>query len=456
MNMENVAGERVSAVPPSATEVRALPPLSLRTNFAWTLAGTTIYGLAQWGMIIALTKLGTAQLVGRFAIAQALSAPVVMFTNLQLRIVQATDARNEYRVGDYLTLRSAMSVLALLIIAAVAIVGPYRPEVRPVILLVGAAKCVESISDVIHGLWQKHERLDLSAISMTIKGPTSLAVMCFVMAATHSIVWAVVGMLATWTTVLLTYDVTYLWRMVRSRPWIERPVLVRGLRSPGRLTAMRSLAMLALPLGVVGLLDSLNVNVPRYSIERALGEAALGHFAAMAYIVVAGNMVVNALAQSAAPRLARHYVDDLAAFVRLRWQLVRFGLALGATGVILAYLVGRPLLTALYRAEYAAHADAFVWLMGAAGIGYVARFLVGSMTAARRFRAQAPLYALTLITVAGLSMLLVPRYQLVGAAWAICGCMTVLLIGAIIVNIQAVRQRRPGEERVADVAARRV
>jgi O-antigen/teichoic acid export membrane protein len=453
MSIENASDGRIAAMPSSATEARALPPLSLRTNFAWTLAGTAVYGGAQWGMLIVLAKLGSAEMVGRYALALALSAPIVMFTNLQLRIVQATDARSEYRLGDYLGLRFLMSALALLVIAVIALVGRFRPEVRLVILIVGGAKCIESISDVIHGLWQKHERLDLSAISMIIKGTTSLAAMSLLMAATHSVTWAVVGLFAAWSTVLLTYDVGNLWRMARARPRTEAPSLVQGLRAPGRLQAMRSLALLALPLGVVGLLDSLNVNVPRYFIAHRLGEAALGHFAAMAYIMVAGNMVVNALAQSAAPRLARHYVEDLRAFRRLRWQLVRVGLALGGGGVVAAIAFGRQFLTTLYRPEYAAHAPAFVWIMAAAGVGYLARFLVASMTAARRFRDQAPLYALTLTAVAALCAVLVPRFHLLGAAWAVCGAMVVLLLGAIAINVQVTRERRAGEER-ADVAAR--
>jgi O-antigen/teichoic acid export membrane protein len=42
-----------------------------------------------------------------------------------------------------------------------------------------------------------------------------------------------------------------------------------------------------LPLGVVAALVLLNTNIPRYFIERYLGEWELGIFAALAYIMVA-------------------------------------------------------------------------------------------------------------------------------------------------------------------------
>ncbi len=207
------------------------------------------------------------------------------------------------------------------------------------------------------------------------------------------------------------------------------------------MLVLGQLAWLSLPLGVVGLLDSLNMNLPRYLIERSLGEAALGHFAAMAYVIVAGNMVVAALAHSAAPRLSRRYVRDVAAFKRLVWKLVQFGAALSAFGLLVALVAGRQVLTVLYRAEYGAHADVFAWLMLAAGLGYVARFLVCSMTAARYFKAQAPLYAGALLVLGGLSFWLIPPFGLLGAAWAICAGMLVLLLGSALVNVHAVRAR---------------
>ena len=40
---------------------------------------------------------------------------------------------------------------------------------------------------------------------------------------------------------------------------------------------------------------SLNANMPRYFIEHYMVEGALGYFAAMAYIFVAGNTVMAAL-----------------------------------------------------------------------------------------------------------------------------------------------------------------
>src|SRR5262249_180205 len=85
-----------------AGRVEPVPPL--RRNFKWAFAANLIYALCQWGMLSVLAKAGSAAVVGQFSLGLAISAPVFMFTNFNLRSVQATDARSEFEFGDYFTL----------------------------------------------------------------------------------------------------------------------------------------------------------------------------------------------------------------------------------------------------------------------------------------------------------------------------------------------------------------
>ena len=105
----------------------AAPPL--RVSFSWTLAGNVVYAATQFGVLSVLAKLGSAAVVGQYALALAIAAPVFMFTNLQLRGVQATDARQEFGFPDYFTLRTLSTVAGLLAIGAPGRLGV--PRARP-------------------------------------------------------------------------------------------------------------------------------------------------------------------------------------------------------------------------------------------------------------------------------------------------------------------------------------
>src|ERR1017187_7483394 len=112
----------------------------LRTTFTWTLVGNTVYAGCQWGMISFLARLGSTSAVGQFALAFAVTAPIFMLTNLFLRGVQATDARSEFRFGDYFTLRVIGTGAALLIVSGSMLFTHFDLMTRAVIMLVALAK----------------------------------------------------------------------------------------------------------------------------------------------------------------------------------------------------------------------------------------------------------------------------------------------------------------------------
>jgi O-antigen/teichoic acid export membrane protein len=417
--------------------MQQLKPLTLRRNFSWTFTGNLIYAASQWGMLVVLAKLGSPEMVGQFTLGLAVTAPVIMFTNLQLRGIQATDAKGDYVFSDYLGLRLIGTGLALLIIAGITLKAGYRWETSLVILTIALAKAFESISDVFYGLIQQHERMDRIAIALMIKGPLSLLLLGIGVSVTGSVVGGAIGLAIAWGLVLFGWDLRN-GRLIlnNSSHQKEEPDLLVTDAEPvkgqnpwyprwHRKTLVK-LVWLALPLGFVMMLISLNTNIPRYFIERYLGERELGIFAAMSYLMVVGSMVVSALAESASPRLAKYYAGgNSTAFRTLMLKLVGVGLMLGTAGVFVAVVAGKPILTLLYKPEYAERADLFAWLMVAAGMGYVSSFLGYGMTAARYFQVQMPLFVLVTGSSAIACFWLIPTQGVRGAAIA-------LIIGAIV------------------------
>ncbi len=388
--------------------------LSLRQNFSWTMLGNVTYAACQWGMLISLAKIGTPEMVGQFALGLAITAPIILFSNLQLRGVQATDACREYRFGNYLALRLATTFLAAVIIVAVAAAGGYPRDVRLTIVFVGLAKCFEALSDVFYGLFQQAERMDCISLSMIIKGCLSLAVFIIAVFLTHRVWAGAAALSATWALVLALYDVPNGANLLNTKPrWAgvlpvwDRPTLVK-------------LARLSFPLGLTMMLISLNTNIPRYFIQHYWGERELGFFAAAAYLIVAGTTVVSALGQSASPRLANHYAArENALFKTLLAKLIGVGAALGLSGIVLSLVAGRLILALLYSKEYAEMAGVFSWIMAAAAIAYVASLLGYALTATRRFAIQPFLFAVVAFLNGLMCLALVPRHGPTGAAWAI-------------------------------------
>jgi O-antigen/teichoic acid export membrane protein len=169
--------------------------LSLRRNVSWTTVGNILYALCQWGVLTIIAKTGTPAMVGMFALGLAITAPVIQLANLQLRGIQATDARNEYAFSDYFTLRLITTALAVAVGAGIAVVGDRTRETTAVIALIVLAKAVDAISDVFYGHFQQRERMDVIARAQVANGILSVAFVAAGLLLTDSIVVGVGGYL---------------------------------------------------------------------------------------------------------------------------------------------------------------------------------------------------------------------------------------------------------------------
>src|SRR5882672_7719316 len=89
----------------------------LRTDFTWVLSGNLLYSACQWGIVVALAKLGNPEQVGEYALGLAVSAPIVLFANLQLRALLVSELRDRFTFGQYLTFRLVSLGAALLLVA---------------------------------------------------------------------------------------------------------------------------------------------------------------------------------------------------------------------------------------------------------------------------------------------------------------------------------------------------
>jgi O-antigen/teichoic acid export membrane protein len=406
------------------------PPL--RISFSWTLAGNAVYSACQFGMLSVLAKLGSALIVGQYALGLAVTAPVFMLTNLQLRGVQATDARYEYEFADYFTLRLISALLGTLTIFLVTAFAVHDRPTKAIILLIAVTKAIETISDVIAGHLQKCERLDQVARALMIRGTVSVAIFAAVFFLTRNLIATLAALTLSWLTVIGLYDFRVVSRLLRQHKRFFR----------FSLDTQKSLLSTSWPLGVVMMLASLNINAPRYILEQKLGTADLGIFASLAYLLTAINLIVLALGQSVCTRMARLFADcDIPQFKALLGKLILFATILGVTALGMTLIIGRPVLTFVYRPEYAEHVNLLLLMLVDATLVAIGAFVGFGMTAARCFRPQLPIMAATVATTVIFTLVLIPRFGLMGAGYGLLIASLVRVVAGYLVLNSALRRQ---------------
>lgn len=380
--------------------------LSGRVNFTWNLAGKVAYAGSKAFLLVLIAKLGTPEMVGQYSLAFAMTAPMFMLADLDLRSVLATDAKGQYEFGHYMGLRLLCTFAAFLAVATLAFLRG-DTETGLVLMLVGLSRGFEAAGDIVYGLFQREERLDRLGISLMLKGTLSVLLTGLLIWRFDSLVMGTAGLAAAFMLVLLCYDLPAARDFTHVRP-------IFNLRISFYLTR------LCLPLGLVLLFVSLNKNMPQYFIEAFQGSDMLGYFAAAAYIVTTGSLAVSALGQSHNARLAKLFCSgDIRGFSRLLRGMLVLTVAMSLCMLCGAALFGKYILTLLYSPEYAAHSDVFTLIVGAGGIAYAGETAQYALTATRRFRVQPFAYGCVLLFSLAANALLVPFYGLWGAAWGL-------------------------------------
>jgi len=377
----------VSAETPGAFAFQQSERFSLRADFSWTFVGNVVYAAGQFAMLTILTKLLRPESVGQYALGLALVYPLMMLTNMQLRSVMNSAGAQATQFGDYLSLRLLMTSLALAVAFAITRILHYGTELTEVILMVGVAYGIETISDVFYARLQLHDRMAEISKSMMIRAVLSVLGMGIAVYLSRSLLWGVLAVVVARVLVLFAYDISRRTHNLERESAQSRD---NAVLSP-RFDTKEQVALLrcGLPLGVVVLLTTLSSSLPNFFIKHSLSERDLGIFSVISLTISVGNMAVVSLGQAAFTRLARSYVSrNSYEFDRLLGKLLLAGAAIGAAGMIVSQFAGREILTWIFRPEYAERADLLPWIMAAGAILFMAQFVGFGLTAAGFYYAQ--------------------------------------------------------------------
>lgn len=399
----------------------------LLSDFTWTLLGNGIFAACQWGIIIILAKLATAEVVGQYSFSQGILTPVLMLAAFNLRVAVASDLKNEFTNREYVGFRLLTLTVGIIAAVLVALSTARSHMVVAIVAIVGVTQAAELTSDMLYGIHQRGGDLVRPATSMMVKGVIGLMALTAGIYWGHNVLLGLACLTATRAAILLLYDI---------RGTIPNRENVGRWRAYFQWRRHLQLYKVVFFLGLLSLFSTLISMIPRYFIELSLGPRELGVFTAITSLTAIGLMPVGALGSAAFVRLARAFTAlQSNEVLKILGVLLALSFAIGSCGIIAAYSAGPQILTLLFRPEYAARSDLFLIVMIMGAIMFLSASLGISLSAARIFRRQASLLA-SVGVIEGLACwILVPRMGLSGAVLSCLGAATVQFIGTAYILI---------------------
>lgn len=403
---------------------RVNPP-SKAYCFVVFLTSSLIYAACQWGVLIVLARAGHPAQVGTFSYALAFSAPVVMFSRLNMRTALATDRNARFTFEQYFWTRLTLVCASLPFLLALSAARGHDIELWTAIAGVALFKSIESISDILQGRLHQKSLIRRIGLGTSLRGVTLFVVISVAAMMSPTIIPGVAAVSVAWLLILVL---------------IEWPRTFQK-RQRNVVSARPSLAMIKmmLPSGFVMLLASLSINVPTYVIESRLGISAVGFYGVVAQFLAAGGLIMTALAQASTTEITAAYHSGRNAYLNAIGRNVAISAALGVTVVLFADLFGEPLLWILYGQEYEHLSELLVLIAIAMAFGFLASTFGLCITVARRFSLEMLAQGVSCAAVATVAYLWVPVLGVDGGGWAlVAGAVVrvVLFIAIVIYDIK--------------------
>ncbi len=310
---------------------------SLQKNMLWNAAGNAIYLGAQWLITIFVTILDGFSDAGVLSIAMSLSATFQTLALFGIRNYQVSDAEGKYSDTNYVSFRFFCCVASLVVCIAASLIGGYRGQTLLAVFLFMLFRLAECYSDVLHGVAQNRDRLDIAGKSFALKGAGILLAFFLPYYFTRHLNLALAAMALVALAVTLCYDI----------PATKKLSDFRFFDSFGHC---KYLALTALPLCVYQFLYAAVASLPKLILGKMSGEVMLGAYSS----IYAPAMLL----QSASGYL---YIPFATKFTSL-WKAQKrrnFAVLFVKLSLAIAALFGAVLVLAQFFGEWA-----LVWVFG--------------------------------------------------------------------------------------------
>ena len=452
--------------------------LKITRNLTWVFAGNTATAAAQWGIVVILTRFSGPEVLGAYVLGLSVSSVSFALANLELRTLFVTDQAKLIPFATYFKLRAITGAVTLLVLGLLAWFWPYSNDMdvhgiqmRAAIVAVALVKSLDGFSDVIYAQLQSLETMTSIGQSQLGKAILSLCFLGITLAFVQNQMWAIGALVVPSAFVLLFHDLPIL-RIISSsaNPGLnlttsskvhaqngapaaveisQDPGSFRGRRALCAFDEMMSLVRTGIPLAIVTTMVMLHSALPRFVVAGSMGKAEAGIMGALTYAAIAPNLLMVALGQSSVTTLVRSLAEkDRKEYLAGIFRLLVVAIILGSVTLIFGFFLGERILHLLYGQQFLGHENELLVFLGASAVGYVNTALGYGLSSSRVFAAQIPMMASVCLICFAASVILVPRWGLIGAAAAQLISMTAQLVlsAAMLASVSKCRFEHPFAE----------
>lgn len=409
---------------------------SKKEKYIWNMLGSFTNALSSMVLAIIVNRISGAELGGVFAFAFSNAQLMMTIGAFEVRPLQSTDINEKYMFSQYFTLRVLTCILMLLCNLCYIGIGGFTGVKGYTLFFVCFYKMMESFTDVFSGMYQQHDRIDLSGKVHTIRIICCTFGFFLILLTTDNLVAASVSLGLISLIVFFVYDL----RLFRIFETVKIGTSFKDLGI---------LVMECLPLFLSSFIMMYINNAPKYAINEYYSDEIQNIYNILFMPAFVINLFSLFVFRPMLVELTEFWnTGKIAIFLKKvkGMCLLILGLTLGAMAG--AYLLGIPVLELIYGVQLQEYRMELVLIMITGGISALSTFLYYIITVMRKQKYLLIGYGCSFLIALCLPKVLVKKFGITGAVASCTSALLVLVVAFfIIIAVHVIKKKKETSER---------
>ena len=389
-------------------------------NFIWNTLGTGFNAFNSLFFMIIVTRANGVDQAGIFTIAFSTACILYAIGLYAGRIYQVTELNKEISDKDFIVSRIITNVLMLVFLVVFCLFKNYNTEKFIIFLLLTIYKALEAFSDVIYGILQKNDKLDIVGKSLFAKSLVSIIIFLLVDLITKNMIISIVSMTIICLLIIFFYDFKKVHKYIDLKSKVNM-VNVYGILKNGFFTF------------AISFLGMYVQNAQKYSIDTYLTDNCQTIFGIIVMPATVIGLVAQFLIHPYLNQILYLYENrDLKTLKKLVLKLISLVIAFGIIATILAYFLGTQVLGLIYGLDLSSYKMGLVIIIISAILYAMGTIYSSVLTTVRETVSQFVIYIIVSVFAAILSNTFTKTWEINGA---IIAYLLIMALQSIIYTI---------------------
>ena len=310
--------------------------LQFKKNFIWNTLGTGFNAFNSLFFMIIATRVNGVDDAGVFTIAFSTACILYAIGLYAGRVYQVTELNKNITDKDFIINRLITCFSMIIFLILFCVVRNYDIEKSIIFLLLTIYKALEAFSDVVYGVLQKNDKLDIVGKSLFGKSLISIILFLVIDILTKNMIISIISMIIACILIIIFYDFRKTYSYIDLKIKIDWHNVLNILKKGFFVFAISFLGMYV-------------VNAPKYSIDSYLTSDYQTIFGIIVMPATIMSLIAQFLIHPYLNKILEFYkTKNLKGLEKVLLKIIGIIILFGIIATILGYVIGTQVLGLIY------------------------------------------------------------------------------------------------------------